>query len=297
VLDEPALRDLLAESWEIHATEVTAHHGGMNSGSWFVRSGSTTWVAKAVPSGHAERFEAGLAVAARVEAAGIAAGAPAWTPGGGTIVEADGNALALLPYVRGGPMSGATDGERRRIGATLGRVHRALDGVVISGAERFHWIDPAAAHLATRSHVRGRVVDALEAWEALPPTSLTWGLVHSDPAPEAFRYDGLRAACGVIDWDFGLEAPRMYDVAAAVMYLGGPGRSAAFLDAYLATGALDGHEVRRTLRPMLRMRWAVQADYFARRLDMDDRTGIADPSENERGLDDAIQGLDLYRSP
>ena len=41
----------------------------------------------------------------------------------------------------------------------------------------------------------------------------------SDPAPEAFLYDAPRDVCGLIDWDLGLVAPRMYDVASAVMYL------------------------------------------------------------------------------
>lgn len=38
---------------------------------------------------------------------------------------------------------------------------------------------------------------------------------------------------------------------------------------------------------MLRIRWAVQADYFARRLSTNDMTRIADPQENKQGLDDA----------
>jgi Ser/Thr protein kinase RdoA (MazF antagonist) len=295
VLDPSTLSGILAARWGVRDVDVAAHHGGMNSGTWLVRAGPTTWVAKAVPLEQAARFAAGLAVAAQVEAAGIAAGAPAPTLDGRPVVEVEGGVLALLPYVRGGPLSGATEGEHRRIGVTLGRVHRALDGVVIAAAERFHWIDPHATHLATRPHIQDRVGDALAAWDALPPTSLTWGLVHSDPAPEAFRYDGLRAVCGVIDWDFGLVAPRMYDVASAVMYLGGPDRSHAFLDAYLATGALDKHEAWSTLRPMLRMRWAVQADYFARRLDEDDQTGIDDAAGNGEGLADAIRGLDRHR--
>jgi homoserine kinase type II len=42
---------------------------------------------------------------------------------------------------------------------------------------------------------------------------------------------------------------------------------------------------------MLRFRWAVQADYFARRLVEGDLTGIADAAANERGLEDARRGL------
>ena len=42
---------------------------------------------------------------------------------------------------------------------------------------------------------------------------------------------------------------------------------------------------------MLRMRWAVQADYFARRIATNDLTGIASPDENEEGLEDARAAL------
>ena len=41
---------------------------------------------------------------------------------------------------------------------------------------------------------------------------------------------------------------------------------------------------------MLRLRWAVQADYFARRVATDDLTGIDGPAENEKGLEDARRG-------
>lgn len=46
-----------------------------------------------------------------------------------------------------------------------------------------------------------------------------------------------------------------------------------------------------TLTPMLRMRWAVQADYFAGRISTNDLTGIGGPNENEKGLEDARLGL------
>lgn len=42
---------------------------------------------------------------------------------------------------------------------------------------------------------------------------------------------------------------------------------------------------------MLRFRWAVQADYFARRVSANDLTGISGPEENEKGLEDARRAL------
>ena len=46
---------------------------------------------------------------------------------------------------------------------------------------------------------------------------------------------------------------------------------------------------------MLRLRWAVQADYFARRIAADDLTGIASRAENEKGLEDARVALERLR--
>jgi len=50
-------------------------------------------------------------------------------------------------------------------------------------------------------------------------------------------------------------------------------------------------EVTEGLDLMLRFRWAVQADYFARRITGNDLTGITGPEENEKGLEDARRAL------
>ena len=59
---------------------------------------------------------------------------------------------------------------------------------------------------------------------------LAYGLCHGDPAPEAF----LRSEHGVglIDWGSVVDGPLLYDVASAVMYLGGPAYAAPLLQAY-----------------------------------------------------------------
>jgi homoserine kinase type II len=54
---------------------------------------------------------------------------------------------------------------------------------------------------------------------------------------------------------------------------------------------LTRSEVERGLLPMVRFRWAVQADYFARRIVHNDLTGISGPQDNEKGLDDARRCL------
>ena len=88
----------------------------------------------------------------------------------------------------------------------------------------------------------------------------------------------------------------MYDLASAVMYVGGPDRGRPLIEAYAAAGVLDRDEIEGTLTPMRRLRWAIQADYFAKRIVANDLTGIAGPAENERGLEDARVALAELRT-
>ncbi|WP_412544157.1 phosphotransferase [Longispora sp. K20-0274] len=287
------LRDHLAETWGLSGTTVEHHPGGMNSHTWLVRRGPDRWVAKAVPLPEKGPFASGLAVASRVQEAGIAAGAPVRALDGRDVVELDDRALALLTWVEGEELSGDGAGDHELIGATLARAHRCLAGASVPGADRFHWVDPRAAHLGLRSWIRPAVTDAVAALDVLG--SGTWGLLHTDPAPEAFRRDPA-GGCGLIDWGAGMVGPLLYDLASAVMYVGGPGRADRLVGAYLRGGVLGAAEVERGLVTMLRFRWAVQADYFARRVLAGDLTGIDGPDGNERGLEHARLWLDRLRA-
>ena len=88
-----------------------------------------------------------------------------------------------------------------------------------------------------------------------------------------------------------MTGPLLYDLSSAVMYVGGPARGAPLVEAYLAAGVMERPEVERGLLPLLAFRWAIQADYFARRIATNDLTGIAGPEENEVGLEDARRSL------
>lgn len=290
-IDIAANAAILTEAWGLADPRVEPNDAGMNSQTWLVRAAKARYVAKLVPAAQHDRFVSGLAVAQLVASSGIPAGAPVATSDGPSWVRLEGNTLALLAFVEGRPLLGEHRKEQRLIGLTLARAHRALKGRDVPGAARFHWIDPSARHLDVESWVRPAILGALETWERMAPPSLTWGLVHSDPAPEAFLFNSEAGTCGLIDWDTGLVAPLMYDVASAAMYLGGPERSKAFVDAYVAERVLHEAEVDRALEPMLRLRWAVQADYFARRIANRDLTGIAGLNENRVGLEDARRGL------
>ena len=290
-LDLAVVAAALSTEWGLTSSSVTPHDGGMNSQTWFVQAGDTRYVAKAVPIDRRDSFEAGLAAATIVEAAGIPAGAPIPSTSGSTTIELDGSALALLRFVQGSELTGESIEERVLIGSTLGGAHRALVGHDLPGGGVFPWLDPGAAHLTVRPWVRPSIEAALSAWRAIPPESLTWAPLHTDPAPEAFRLDSESGACGLIDWDLGVVAPLLYDLASAEMYVGGPRHSGPLITAYLASGALAAEEIQRGLRPLAQLRWAVQADYFAKRIASDDLTGIGDPSENETGLEDARRAI------
>ena len=120
---------------------------------------------------------------------------------------------------------------------------------------------------------------------------MQWGMLHADPAPGAFRLDPSTGRCGVIDWSYALYGPLLYDLASAVMYVGGPEHAQELIRAYLDEGTLKPAEVHRSLEPMLRFRWAVQANYFAWRIASNNLTGITGPEENEKGLEDARRSL------
>ena len=269
--------DALAEHWGLRGAAVRPHHGGMNSATWFVTHHESRYVAK-VAGGW---FPGGIAVADALGRRGFAGGAPVrGTDGRLTVDVGGGQALALLTFVEGAPL---TAHDQHAIGVTLARVHHLLRDVTVDGEVAMDWVDPHAAHLGLRPWLRDAVAGAVRDLAAAGP--LTEGLLHADPAPEAFIGEGL------IDWGVAMRGPLLYDVASAVMYLGGPDAAGPFLAAYTAGGTVPAAELRRALPVLLRFRFAVQADYFARRIATDDLTGIQDAAENEQGLDDARRGL------
>jgi len=152
-------------------------------------------------------------------------------------------------------------------------------------------IDLDADYMGVRDWIRPAVAEVLREYAELDPDSLTSGLLHSDPAPEAFRIDRSTGVVGLIDWGAALSGPLLYDVASTVMYVGGLDRAGVLLDAYVASGSLPSAEVERGVSTMLKFRWAIQAMYFAWRIANDDLTGIDDPAGNEVGLADAKRML------
>ena len=291
MITEPVLVSCLQRRWGLEGFRVTVHNGGMGSQTWFVDLGGRRWVAKVIARGGGTQFAGGMAIAQRLEHAGIPAGGPVPAAGGQLVVKAGRDWLALLTWVPGAALTGRDAAERALIGTTLAQVHRALAGYQVERADRFHWVDPDAKHLSLRPWLRPAITAALQDLDDARPDSMSWGLLHADPAPDAFRLDPATGRCGVIDWSYALYGPLLYDLASAVMYVGGPADAQELIRAYLDAGILGPDEVAPGLAPMLRFRWAVQANYFAWRIAENDLTGISGPEENEKGLEDARRFL------
>lgn len=260
----------------------------MGSATWLVSQAGRRWVAKAVTPALRAPFAGGLSVATLLDESGIPAGAPVPTLDGRSVVDLDAASLALLTWVEGEPLTGSGADKQQVIGETLALAHQALQGASVPGPQRFHWVRPDADHLALRPWIRPAVTAALD---RLDPASLTWGLLHSDPAPEHFRLDPSSGRCGVIDWSIALEGPLLYDLASAVMYVGGQDHAGPLIDAYLRHPVVPSAAAERALPVLLRFRRAAQADYFARRITNHDLTGITGPADNEKGLEDARRRL------
>jgi Ser/Thr protein kinase RdoA (MazF antagonist) len=291
VVTDAALRSCLDAHWGLTGVQVTPCGGGMNSETWIVADGPRRRVAKAVTADGGSQLAAGLAIAGWVEGAGIPAGAPVPARDGRLAVSAGDAWLALLTWVPGRPLTGRDDAGQDLIGRTLARVHRALAGRESPGAQRFHWVDPGAGYLGLRPWLRPAITAALRALDAARPDHMTRGLLHADPAPDAFRLDPVTGRCGVIDWSAAIHGPLLYDLASAVMHAGGPGAARTLIAAYQDAGVLSPAEIRQGLAPLLRFRWAVQANYFAWRIAGNNLTGISGPQDNEKGLEDARRAL------
>ena len=243
----------------------------MNSSTWLVESGSERYALKIAKPAD----EPGLQAAAWLDDRGVRTGAPV------RMTVRDGRLIALLRFVDGEPL---TFNDEERLGATLGRVHRLLrDAPVPQGMDRWPWpwLDPTVIE---EPALRSAATAAIDGAERLAP-SLSHGILHGDPAPEAFL--DANGDIGLIDWGAACHGPLLYDVASAWMYTR---NSDELIDAYARAGPLAREELART-PDFLRFRLAIQAWYFSTRLASNDLTGLESQADNEEGLTHARTGL------
>ena len=82
---------------------------------------------------------------------------------------------------------------------------------------------PTPPHLGRGALAAAAVAGAVTATIRLTVTDrLTYGVLHGDPAPEIFVVDPATGRTGLLDCGASGTGPLIYDVAAAVVYAGGP---------------------------------------------------------------------------
>ncbi len=275
--------DALAQHWGLVDARVTPLGGGMNSETWLIEHEGSTYVAKAVASDAVAALLAGAEVATALAEAGVVTGRPVPTREGSVI--AAGIGLALLEHVPGRELDGDSDEEQDQIATTLAGVHTAGRPSRGHDVATFapDWLSPGMPGVADHPWLPDAIGRVRRETGAL---ELTWSVLHTDPFPGAFIHDDLSGVTGLIDWAGARRGPVLYDVASAVMYLGGTRHAGAFLTTYAAHGPLGPDELRH-LDTFRRFREAVQGVYFAGRLATDDLTGLADRTDNVKGLTDA----------
>jgi homoserine kinase type II len=271
----------MRERWDLKPLELEVLAGGMNSAAWLASTGEWRVVVKAVGL-EDTAFEPGLELAARLDEAGLRTGRPRSSKQGCLVESVDGRQVAVLEYVDGVELEPA---DQVAIGDLLGRVHSAA---ALDAGELTEWLQfllPFEDCLDLEPWIRPAVERAVGDAVALGPVSWAW--LHGDPAAEAFRQqdDGEVA---LIDWGSAMQGPILYDVASAVMYNGDP-----VVPAYLSRRPDLADELERGLPTFLRVRYAVQAGYFAWRITNNILTGISDPAENLKGLTDARRSFGL----
>jgi Ser/Thr protein kinase RdoA (MazF antagonist) len=286
----------LATHWGLSGVRVAPLGGGMNSQTWIVEHGGSTYVAKSVSPDAVAALVAGAEVAVVLAWAGFATGRPVPARDGRIVVTELG--LALLEHVPGRELEGETDQEQVWIAGTLAGVHSAGDPTPGPNVATFaqDWISPEMPGVADHPWLAPAIRAVRDETD---PLTLTWSLLHTDPFPGAFIRDDTTGVTGLIDWAGARRGPVLYDVASAVMYLGGAQHASAFLSAYRSEGPLESHEMDH-LDAFGRFREVVQGVYFAGRLAANDLTGGIEHADNVRGLDEARHrlaalGLDVAR--
>lgn len=242
--------------------------GGLHTDAWLVAAGGERFVAKRAPAADRGQLEAGLVAAEFLRGRGAEVGTPVRTADGRLCGDTGAGVLALLRTVPGRPLAAPDPLDQQWWGDHLAKVHRLSDGFTHPGVAPWHWLRPDASHLAVESWLRPAVGAAVAAMTKLCVTDrLTYGLLHGDPVPRAFVIDVDTGRTGLVDWGAAASGPLVYDVAAAVVYAGGLPAAAELLDGYASAGPVPREELDAALPVMVRFRWAVQADWHARRLD------------------------------
>ena len=264
---EDPVGSALRSEWHLAISDIAALPSGLMSRAWTVVADGEDFVVRLVDPAARRPLEAGLTAAAHLHDRGIQIGLPVRTLSGGLTAEVPAGVLCVLRRVPGRPLDGADPLDQQWWGDRLGAAHRGLAGFEHPGLRRWNWLATEGPHLAVEPWLRPAVADAVTAMTRLTVTDrLTYGVLHGDPAAQGFVLDPGSGRAGLLDWGACGTGPLVYDVAAAVVYAGGYEAAGELLDGYVAAGPVDREELDAALPVLLRFRWAVQADLFARRL-------------------------------
>lgn len=276
--------DLVRAGWGLAVRSAASLGGGMNSATALVQLTDGRAVLKWV-RGSGDGLSAGCAAARQLAQHGLLTGDPFTTLTGRLVHTTADGAVALLRFAAGDALNPDDPQDQRDIARTLAAVHAAAPvrrpGPFLNEATAgiVHDVEP---------WIRPSVRLVLTEYSNLP--DLTWSLLHADPSPDAFlRQPDGRVA--LIDWTATTDGPVLYDVASALMYLGGRQNAGPFWDTYLKCSPAPAEELIEHIGTFTRYRAAVQAAYFSLRIGTQDRTGIDHDGENWKGLRDAERML------
>jgi homoserine kinase type II len=283
----------LRATWHRVADDCAVLPAGTTATTWAVTVASEPHAVTVVPPYCRGPLAAGLAVAEYLVGQQYPASTGVRTVAGGLIGPLGDEVAALLRRAPGRPLDGTDPVDRQWWGDALGAAHQRLAGFRHPGMATFHSLRGDAPHLDVAEWVRPAVAGAVAAVRRLTVTDqLTYGVLHCEPAPAAFRLDPLTGRLGLADWGPVASGPLTYDLAVAVVYAGGPDVAGDLIEAYLAAGPVSRGEAEAALPTMTLFRWAVYVDHFARRLAAASGTAGADPdAAARRGLDAARAAL------
>ncbi|HEU5110134.1 MAG TPA: phosphotransferase [Micromonosporaceae bacterium] len=261
------VRSALRAAWHRPPDRLTPLAAASTTRGFLGCVGDQRYVARLVTAGGRAAVEAGLAAVEHLAARGLPVGRPVRAANGALAVDAPDGAVALLREVPGRPLDAGDPLDQQWWGDLLGRVHRETAGFEHPGLLRWHWVRPDVPYLDLEPWLRPAVADAVAAVTRLTVTDqLTYGVLHGDPLACAFRMDLDTGRTGLVGWGPAATGPLVYDVAAAVIDAGGPEAAADLLDGYASAGPVGRDELDAALPVLMRFRWAVQADWCARRL-------------------------------
>lgn len=292
------VRSALHTHWHLRPTAVRRLPSGWLSRAWTVETGGGHYLARLVDDTARRPLEAGLVVAEHLRGRHLEIGEPVRTLAGSLTAATPVGALSVVGRVAGRPLDGADPLDQQWWGDRLGAAHRALDGFRHPGLRGWHWLQADAGHLAIEPWLRPAIAEAVTAVTRLTVTDrLTYGALHGDPAPSAFVIDPATGRTGLVDWGAGGTGPLVYDLAAAVAYAGAPNQASDLVDGYAAAGPVPRDEIDAALPVLLRFRWAVLADWWARRLCApDDPAGSPDRGADRAALQQAHDVLGAMTS-